>query len=139
MRNQGIAIVIMLLDMFVWGGGSLSIPQTQTPVIPCELEGPVLLYPYDAQDGELSTSQLFQLIHEQPAAHTGIASWALPEGKKAIDKVRGAGFAEETRMIRFSQLYRLGYRWVLSKESLRGRGASMDRCGDFVRYRLQPR
>jgi len=138
-QNKSIVLIIIVLDMFVWGGASLTIPQTKTPVIPCTMEGPVLLYPYDAQDGELSTSQLFQLIHEQPAAHTGIASWALPEGKKAMDKVRGAGFSEGTRMIRFSQLYRLGYRWILSKEELRGRGASTDVCGDFIRYRLQPR
>lgn len=128
--------IICVLDAVFFGSLSLRIPTTELPDIPCSVEGPTLLYPWDARDGELSEAQLYQLVHEQDAAHTGIASWALPDGKRAMDKVRGAGFSQGSSMIRFSQLYRLGYRWVLSTEQLRGRGARENRCGAYWLYRL---
>jgi hypothetical protein len=137
-RKRAVVMGILLLDSLLFGSLSLSIPSTKLPKISCSIDGPILLYPWDARDGELSTAQLYQIVHEQPAAHTGIASWALPEGKRALDKVRGAGFSEGSSMIRFSQLYRLGYRWVLSEEKLRGRGASVERCGEHWLYRLNP-
>ena len=129
-------LIVYILDAIFFGSLSLRIPKTELPVIPCSVEGPTLLYPWDARDGELSQAQLHQLVHEQDSAHTGIASWALPEGKRAMDKVRGAGFSENSSMIRFSQLYRLGYRWILSQEKLRGRGASVERCGEYWLYKL---
>lgn len=130
-------LALLLLDSLLFGSLSLTLPKTSLPQVPCSLTGPTLLYPWDARDGELSQAQLYQLVHEQPAAHTGIASWALPEGKRAMDKVRGAGFGEGSSMIRFSQLYRLGYRWVLSQEKLRGRGAKEERCGEYWIYELR--
>ena len=137
-RKQKIGVfLILLLDSFLFGSLSLQIPKTKLPSVPCTVNGPTLLYPWDARDGELSQAQLYQLVHEQPAAHTGIASWALPEGKRAMDKVRGAGFGEGSSMIRFSQLYRLGYRWILSQEKLRGRGAKEERCGSYWVYELR--
>ncbi|MAA79358.1 MAG: hypothetical protein CL916_08865 [Deltaproteobacteria bacterium] len=137
-QKQKISILVcFLLDSFFFGSLSLQLPQTTLPDIPCSLTGPTLLYPWDARDGELSQAQLYQLVHEKPAAHTGIASWALPEGKRAMDKVRGAGFGEGSSMIRFSQLYRLGYRWILSQEKLRGRGAKEERCGSYWVYELR--
>ena len=136
-KQKILILLVLLLDSCSFGSLSLELPKTQLPQIPCSLKGPTLLYPWDARDGELSQAQLYQLVHEQSAAHTGIASWALPEGKRAMDKVRGAGFGEGSSMIRFSQLYRLGYRWVLSQEKLRGRGAKEERCGDYWAYELR--
>ena len=133
-------LALMFADAFIWGSLRLEIPRTVIPSYDCpasSLSGPTLVWPWDARDGELSQSQLYQLVHEQPAAHTGIASWALPEGKRALDKVRGAGFDTQGNNIRFSQLYRLGYRWIISEKALRGRGANESKCDRVWLYQLR--
>ena len=84
----------LLVDFALVGGGALQLPTTQIPTASClqELEGDgaVLIWPWDAQDGELGRSQLLQLIHERPAAHTGIASWQLHEGP-ILTELRNGG------------------------------------------------
>ena len=144
--------LVLLLDGFVGGGLSLRPPVSQLPSFTCSqsLSGPILIWPWDALDGEKSTSQRYQMIHQQPAAHTGIASWRLTDDKRIEQELRGIGFRRGTNRISTHRLYELGYRWVLldktaepilggsSDAAVLGRsfgGGSVD-CGDHVAYEI---
>ena len=76
-RWVGVGIAGALLLDFVWvGGGSLQLPTTPLPGGECvqsleDPEGAVMVWP-DAIDGAQGRSQLLQLLHERPAAHTGL-------------------------------------------------------------------
>ena len=77
-------VVGILMESLLWGGLHLNLPETKLPQYSCstEIDGPVLLWPWDAIDGEMSRSQLYQMVHKQASPHTGIASWAL--SKKVV-------------------------------------------------------
>ncbi|MEC7987880.1 MAG: hypothetical protein VX278_22120 [Myxococcota bacterium] len=95
-----------------------------------------MIWPWDGKDGEMGMSQLYQLMHGQPAAHTGIASWALDENKRTTERLRGSGFREGSRRIQIHRLRRLGYRWLISEEEIPAIGEPVERCGSVVVYGL---
>ncbi|MEC8425170.1 MAG: hypothetical protein VX000_15400 [Myxococcota bacterium] len=121
-RSAGLAVGgAMLLECAFLGGGSLRMPVTALPEAACveDLEpGAVLVWPWDARDGEPSVAQLLQLQHEQAAVHPGIASWRQLE-RSAIQRVRAMGVTDRGRSEEPLQLGRLdqhGYRWIIVDE-----------------------
>ena len=135
-------MVGLLLESAVFGGLGMQLPTTQTPVLTCSFgdERGVLLWPYDALDGEQSTSQLYQIQHGRPSPQTGIASWKL-NGTRALEKIRGAGFTVGSVRVNERRLLDAGYDVVLVEvdqaspfESSRG-----EACGDVVRIQLERR
>ena len=103
---------ILLGDALAVGGLSLRIPTSVLPQVECALEGPVLIWPHDAQDGAQSQSQLYQISHEQPSPHTAIASWAV-SGERTINALRAAGFRLDSRRVQLNRLRQLGYRSII--------------------------
>lgn len=95
-RWVGASIAGLLLLDFVWvGGASLQLPTTPLPGGACvqaleDPDGAVMVWPWDAIDGAQGRSQLLQILHERPAAHTGIASWR-PHKKKVTKELRDGG------------------------------------------------
>ena len=107
----------------MWGGLHLNLPKTKLPQYSCstEIDGPVLIWPWDAIDGEMSRSQLYQMIHKQASPHTGIASWALSKKGRVTNVLRTNGYRLNTQRIRFSALKQLGYKWIIvERETLNG-------------------
>ena len=111
---------VFLLESILWGGLRLDIPSIQLPQYNCstKMEGPVLIWPWDAKDGEMSRSQLYQMIHKQPSPHTGIASWALSKKGRVLNVLRTNGFRIEGQRIRFSAISHLGYKWIIVEKNL---------------------
>ena len=105
----------LLMESIFWGGLHLDLPTTQLPHYNCstKIDGPVLIWPWDAIDGEMSRSQLYQMLHMQPSPHTGIASWALSKKGRVTDGLRTLGFRIGTQKINFSTLNSLGYKWII--------------------------
>ena len=105
----------ILMESSLWGGLRLNLPETKLPQYSCstEIDGPVLIWPSDAIDGEMSRSQLYQMIHKQPSPHTGIASWALSKKGRVVDVLRTNGYRLKTQRIRFSALAQMGYKWII--------------------------
>ena len=89
-----VALFMVVCDAFLFGSMSLNVPTTTMPQFSCsdQLNGPVLMWPADATDGEMGVSQLLQIRHGQASAHTGIASWALIDNKRVQTALRGSGF-----------------------------------------------
>jgi hypothetical protein len=115
-RAAAAAAGLVLLDGLCFGGLSLDLPETTLPDASClsGLEGGVLLWPWDATDGEQSTAQRYQIQHGQPSPQTGIASWALSEAGRAAGAVRGAGWAQgQLSRLNRNKLLDLGYRWAI--------------------------
>jgi hypothetical protein len=110
----------LLLESMLWGGLRLDLPNTKLPQYTCStnIEGPVLVWPWDAIDGEMSQSQLYQMVHKQPSPHTGIASWALSKKGRVINVLRTNGYRVEGQRIRFSALSKLGYDWIIVERDL---------------------
>ena len=135
----------LLADAFMLGGLSLKPPNTSMPSLACSrsYEGPVLVWPWDARDMDMSRSLLFQIAHGQPAAHTGIASWGLRGGKRFIDELRGAGFREGSARLNQRKLYDSGFRWVIAEDGydsdlLRRYLRPVEDCGGAAVYALSP-
>lgn len=148
-RAAAAACGLVLLDGALFGGLSLDLPETTLPDAAClsGLEGGVLLWPWDATDGEQSTAQRFQIQHGQPSPQTGIASWALSEAGRAASEVRGAGWApERLNRLNRNKLLDLGYRWAVVEVSADPAGAQAvagalsattpRTCGDLQIYNL---
>jgi hypothetical protein len=109
----------MLLDFVLVGGGALQLPTTQIPDATClrdlEGEGAMMIWPWDAQDGELGRSQLLQLVHERPAAHTGIASWQLHESQVTTE-LRNGGLntlGSSNKRFNINHFQDRGYRYLV--------------------------
>jgi len=122
----------LLVECLVLGGGALRLPVTLLPDAPCVEgldEGAVLVWPWDAQDGEPSRAQLLQIRHGQPAPHPGIASWRQLE-RSATERVRAMGVSQRGRSPGELQLGRLdqhGYRWVVVDEAAAPEGRAVMR------------
>ena len=110
----------LLVESILWGGLHLNLPETQLPQYSCttEIDGPILIWPWDAIDGEMSRSQLYQMMHKQPSPHTGIASWALSKKGRVINVLRTNGYRLGAQNIRFSALSHLGYKWIIVERDL---------------------
>jgi len=147
------ALVLLMIEGLGWGGLSLKMPTTPLPTAPCatELEaGGVLVWPDDATDGAELGSQLYQMVHGQPAAHRGIASWVLHRGR-VLDRLRGAGWRpglvnESIGSLHTRALADLGYRWILVDGEADPTGARrlsqvlgnpVQQCGAVVIYGLE--
>ena len=80
-----------------------------------EGKGAVMIWPWDAQDGELGRSQLLQLVHERPAAHTGIASWQLHESQVTTE-LRNGGLdtlGASNKRFNINHFQDRGYRYLV--------------------------
>lgn len=148
-RAAAVACGLVAIDGLAAGGLSLDLPETDLPDAAClsGLEGGVLLWPWDARDGEQSTAQRFQIQHGQPSPQTGIASWALSEAGRAASEVRGAGWApERLGRLNRNKLLDLGYRWAVVDVLADPEGAALvavalsaaspQACGDLQVYNL---
>jgi hypothetical protein len=113
-------------------GLRLQLPTMPLPEVACELAGPTLVWPYDAQDGAQSTSQLLQMSHRQPSPHTAIASWAL-RGNRVLNSLRAAGFRMDSPRLNLNQIKRLGYRWIIveGEAPAWSRSVSLSACGEL--------
>ena len=120
----------------------MRLPTIDLPVVTCSFskERGILLWPYDAVDGEQSTSQLYQIQHGRPSPQTGIASWKL-NGERALEKIRGAGFTVGSVGVNERRLLDAGYDVVLVEvnqpspfEVSRG-----EVCGEVIRISLERR
>jgi hypothetical protein len=133
----GIAVVFFI-DATVWGGLSLDIPRTELPDFQCQLEGPILMWPWDASDGAQSETQLYQIQHHQPSPHTAIASWAI-SGERVLNDLRASGFRLGSDRLNMGRLRQLGYRWVVVEGDTPSWAdkAQMMTCGDLVVVGLQ--
>ena len=137
-------MLLLLLDAAVYGGIALKPPNTPLPELDCKVRyrGPVLIWPWDATDGEKSRSQLYQLLHEQPAAHTGIASWALVKDQRVEMQLRSSGFRRPNTAIDVRRLQQTGYRWVIAEKAADAEalktflGAPVEDCGAHFVYQL---
>lgn len=142
------------LDALLLGGGALRMPGTEIPSAPClkslpgTMEDGVLVWPWDAFDGDAGHSQLMQLAHERPSPQRGIASWAL-NGDPVQPKLRGLGWRRpgpgQPPMADWTGLRELGFRWVLVDEQADPDGAAglaslmgapVQACGGLVAYAL---
>jgi hypothetical protein len=139
-----VAAAALLADAVFVGGLSLKPPNTPLPVLTCTetYEGPILLWPWDAMDIDMSRSLLYQIVHGQPAAHTGIASWGLGGGR-FINELRGSGFRDESTRLNKRKLYEMGYRWVFTEKNtsellIRQTLRPVEDCGGLVVYALSP-
>ena len=65
-----------------------------------KIDGPVLIWPWDAKDGEMSRSQLYQMIHKQPSPHTGLLRGLCRKGR-VLNVLRTNGFRIEGQKVRF--------------------------------------
>ncbi len=132
---------LLLADSLIFGGIRLHPPNTELPSYTCttNLKGGVLVWPWDAVDGEKGRSQLYQILHDAPAPHTGIASWALSDEGRAEPRLRSAGFRSGSSRVQLQMLARLGYDWlIVEKESgfpLSGVEVAED-CGSSDLYDL---
>jgi hypothetical protein len=115
----GSALALLGLDFLVLGGGSLEIPSTPIPNGSClkdlDGEGAVMVWPWDAQDGELGRSQLLQIVHQRPAAHTGIASWQL-EDQQVTTELRNGGLntlGAANKRFNINHFQDRGYRYLV--------------------------
>lgn len=129
--QYGAALAAFLLgDALAFGGQALQLPTTKLPQIECHIEGPVLIWPHDAQDGAQSDSQLYQLIHEQPAPHTAIASWAI-SGDRVLNALRAAGFRLGSPRLQLPRIKQLGYRSIIvvGEVPAWGAAARLEACG----------
>lgn len=110
----------LLMESLLWGGLHLNLPEIKLPQYSCstEIDGPVLLWPWDAIDGEMSRSQLYQMVHKQASPHTGIASWALSKKGRVTNVLRTNGYRLNTQRIRFSALAKLGYKWIIVEREI---------------------
>jgi hypothetical protein len=139
MLGWGCAVAI-LLEGIIWGGIGLRPPTTKLPTLSCAIanQGGVLIWPYDAKDGELSQSQLYQIQHGKPSVQTGIASWKL-EGSRSFEKIRGAGFLPETKAWNERRLIDAGFDVVLVEKSQNvpvDLSRAVD-CGDVMMVHLR--
>ncbi len=129
-RRVGVAALgIVLLDGLLLGGLSLRLPTTALPTGSClaELEdGGLLMWPWDAELGELSDTQLYQIIHGHPSPQTGIASWALSAEGRVLTPLRGSGWSTDPtgRRLNLTKLINLGYRWGVVAEAADPEGAA---------------
>lgn len=153
-------LTVMALDCALLGAGSLTLPGTPLPAADCLAgfdpaaldppleDGAVLVWPWDARDSEPGRSQLLQLVHGRPAAHRGIASWALLD-QPVAPALRGAGFrlagAGPAPRLEALPLRMLGYRWVVAEPEADPAGAAwlagalgppLLRCGDVALFSL---
>lgn len=129
-------VSVVSLDVLLLGGGALRMPGTQIPDAPCMRSLPgsdkdgVLVWPWDAFDGDAGDSQLVQLAHGRPSPHRGIASWAL-QGDRIQPRLRGLGWRRpgpnQPVTVDWRGIYELGYRWVIVDE-----GADADRATAFA-------
>ncbi|MCK6525615.1 hypothetical protein L6R49_29785 [Myxococcota bacterium] len=142
------------LDTLLLGGGALRMPGTEIPDAPCLTTLPsepgdgVLVWPWDANDGDAGVSQLLQLAHERPSPHRGIASWALNDSNIQM-RIRALGWRRpgpgQTPQIDWTSLSELGYRWVVVEpaadpENAAALGSLMGdpvaECGGYAAYSL---
>jgi hypothetical protein len=147
-------ITLVSLDALLLGGAALRMPSTRIPDAPCLASLPgtmndgVLVWPWDAFDGDAGSSQLLQLAHERPSPQRGIASWAL-QGDPIQPKLRGLGWRRpgpgQLLNADWRSLNELGYRWVLVDEQGDPDGAAamaaligspVQVCGGLVAYAL---
>ncbi|MFT5682172.1 MAG: hypothetical protein ACI8RZ_003090 [Myxococcota bacterium] len=115
-RAGVVLLGVVLLDGLLVGGLSLRLPTTALPSGAClaDLEpGGLLMWPWDAELGELSDTQLYQIIHGHPSPQTGIASWALSQEGRVLTPLRGSGWSTDPtrRRLNLTKLVNLGYRW----------------------------
>ncbi len=122
-RAAVVAAGAMLLETALLGGGRLRLPVTPLVDAPCLsalADGPVLVWPWDARDGEPSRAQILQLAHQQPAVHPGIASWR-PLRASALERVRSMGISERAagkgRPVERLRLLKTGYVWLVVDEA----------------------
>lgn len=135
----GVGIAVMFfIDAAVWGGLSLDIPRTELPTFQCDLEGPILMWPWDASDGAQSETQLYQIQHRQPSPHTGIASWAI-SGDRVLNDLRASGFRQGSERLNMGRLRQLGYRWIVIEGDTPSwvNREEVEPCGDLVVVGLQ--
>jgi len=136
---------LLAADALLFGGLSLKAPSTALPEAACVLglDGPVLVWPTDAQAMYAAPSQTLQLLHEQPSPHRGIASWRQHEQSVLAD-LQAAGFAlqaERRGEPDAEALKALGYRWVVTIEGAQALPTAFattvyGRCGEYVVYSL---
>ena len=109
-----ILLFSLAIDCVFWGSLRLKPPNTTLPELNCsrEFKDPVLVWPADAKDGEKGRSQLYQMLHGAPAAHTGIASWGLLNGRTEPG-LRSAGFRMGSSKMQLHMLAKQGYRWLI--------------------------
>ena len=135
-----LCVVGLLGEGFVFGGLGLTLPTTQMPTVSCDFstEKGVLLWPYDAEDGELGISQLYQMQHGYPSVQTGIASWKL-DGDRVFEKIRGAGFVSNTTGWNVRRLRDAGFDVVLVEKGVESPVdvSRAEDCGDVLLVRLQ--
>ena len=129
-------------------------PGTDVPDAPCLRSLPgtaqdgVLVWPWEAFDGDAGHSQLLQLAHERPSPQRGIASWAL-NGDPVQPRLRGLGWRRpgpgQPPNVDWRGLGELGYRWVLVDEQadpdgaaalVELMGAPVQACGGLAAYAL---
>ncbi len=141
---------VVLLDGLLVGGMSLRLPVTPLPAGGClaDLEpGGLLMWPWDAGLGELSDTQLYQIVHGHPSPQTGIASWALAEEGRVLTALRGSGWSTDPdrRRLNLTKMLNLGYRWGVVEEQAEPAGAAWlaeslgqphARCDGLVIYDL---
>ncbi len=148
----------VVLDAFVLGGLSLTLPTTWLPDADClsELdgaEGGVLMWPLDATNNvrDLPRTQLFQMLHGHPSPQPGIASWAIEKNRARADlDEAGYAYREQTREPQPlrpepKKLLEMGYRWVVVDEKTLPRlkrlpetwfGEPMVACGDIAIHEI---
>ncbi len=139
-------------DALLFGSGSLHVPGTRLADADCLQpqpgeEGAVLIWPWDAVEGDASAQQLLQMVHGRNGPHRGIASWATPAGNVRADldragwRARGVDHLPATS---WHELSRLGFGWVISPTEGYPRSAATlsARLGPPVRscggYELRP-
>ena len=131
----------LVVDALTVGGLRLHPPNTELPAYTCttKLNGGTLVWPWDAVDGEKGRSQLYQMLHDAPAPHTGIASWALSDEGRAEPRLRSAGFRSGSSRLQLQMLAKLGYSWLIVEKGsgfpLSGLEAS-EECGSADLYDL---
>ena len=156
----GALYVLLLLEALLLGGLSLRIPATLFPDQPClkalnKQEGGVLIWPWDGMDDvqkdSTLRSRILQLAHGRPGATIGTGSWPLIGEKFPGYWLRNLGWKkamEEKGELDKSELYRLGYRWVVvdlaaptmpvirAQERILGPQNLVDSCEGYEVYRL---
>jgi hypothetical protein len=108
-----ILLSIVALDALLLGGLSLSPPTQPLPSPDCivGLEGGVLIWPKDGRMGDPSQARMLQMLHEQPAPHSGIASWRLNQ-EDIHPTLERHGFGEPPKAggLNWKPIMELGYR-----------------------------
>jgi len=129
-RVAAAAVALLAIEGLSMGGLGLDLPTTALPDADClrdlpDEPGGVLIWPGDASrwEGDLERVWLLQMLHERPAVHPGIASWALHR-QRARDVVReqlgfryvapvGEPLGSPAGQPDRGRLAELGFRWVV--------------------------